>query len=203
MHISPTLRALILSITLLLVALPLSAQQPELDEINQTRLKLNKINMFVLTGWAAGNILVGGIGRSQTMGTTRYFHEMNMFWNVVNLGLAAGGLYGVYTTDPSGMDLWTTLAEQDKLERILLFNLALNFTYMTAGGYLIERSRRTDGNSERNLGYGRSLILQGGFLLLFDTSQYLLHHFSNNESLKQVVQGLSVSANGVGLQFQF
>ena len=190
-------------LVLALLSHDLLAQSDALLPINEKRLALNRVNMYVLGGWAVGNMAVSGYLRSQTTGSLRYFHEMNVFWNVVNLGLAAGALYGVYQSDPASYDLWQTYHEQQKIEKILLFNLALNFTYMTAGGYLIERSRRGTDRSDQFKGYGQSLILQGGFLLLFDTTQYLLHHYSNHEALKALLSQVSVSANGVGMSFQF
>ncbi len=197
-----------LILVLLMLPLMLSAQEitaDQLHEINETRLRLNKVNMYVLGGWAVSNMAVSGLLRGRTEGPTRYFHEMNVFWNVVNLGLAAGALYGVYTSDPHSYDLWQTFAEQQQLEKILLFNLALNFTYMTAGGYLMERSRRGEPRADLFKGYGQSLLLQGGFLLLFDATQYLLHHSSNNPRLQEVLSTVQLSAGpgGVGMSWVF
>ncbi len=176
---------------------------PSLEEINQTRLRLNRTNMYVLGGWALGNMAVGGILRARTEGPTRYFHEMNAIWNCVNLGLAAGALIGMGNEDLSSYDLWQTFAEQQKLEKILLFNMALNFTYMTAGGYLIERSRRGEPRADLFLGYGRSLVLQGGFLFLFDLTQYLVHHQSNHGRLEQILSSIQLSQQGLGLMWVF
>ncbi|MEM7370400.1 MAG: hypothetical protein AAF587_17455 [Bacteroidota bacterium] len=170
----------------------IQAQDSLLLELNTNRLQLNKINMYVLGGWAVGNIALGGVMRSQTTGTNKYFHEMNMFWNLVNLGLAGGGLYAAYTTDPAALDMWESIQQQDKLERILLFNLALNFTYLTAGGYLIERSKNANNKPERLKGYGQSLILQGGFLLLFDATQYLMHHAQARPKLESLLSHIDL-----------
>lgn len=186
------------------ILLPLSAQiDADLLSLNESRLQLNKTNMWVLGGWAVANMGVSGVLRSQTMGSTRYFHEMNVIWNVVNLGLAAGGLYGSYGADLAAFGLWETFAEQQKIEKILLFNLALNFTYITAGGYLIERSKNTLDRPERLKGYGQSLLLQGGFLLLFDTTQFLMHHNNAHADLKRLIDGLAVTGDGIGLVWWF
>ncbi|MFK7921506.1 MAG: hypothetical protein AB8H47_06090 [Bacteroidia bacterium] len=195
-----------LAILFVLIILPLGmlwAQDPALLELNTNRLQLNKTNMYVLGGWAVGNLAVSGFLRGRTTGSTRYFHEMNVFWNVVNLGLAAGGLYGSYTTDPAMLGLWESYQEQQKLEKILLFNLALNFTYMTAGGYLIERSKNTSNRPERLKGYGQSLLLQGGFLLLFDATQYILHHNQAQPKLQDLLSHLQVGPQGIGLHWVF
>ncbi len=194
------------SLLIVLMLVPfciLWAQDQSLLELNTNRLQLNKTNMYVLGGWAVGNIAVRGILRGSTPGTSRYLDERNVFWNVVNLGLAAGGLYGSYTTDPAMLGLWESYQEQQKLEKILLFNLALNFTYITAGGYMMERSKNTTNRPERLKGYGQSLLLQGGFLLLFDTAQYLLHHNQAQPKLEQLLSHLQVGPQGIGLHWVF
>ncbi|MEM6344480.1 MAG: hypothetical protein AAF927_11395 [Bacteroidota bacterium] len=193
----------LLMVLLLVPICILWAQDQTLLELNTNRLQLNKTNMYVLGAWAVGNIAVSGVLRSRTTGSTRYFHEMNVFWNVVNLGLAAGGLYGTYTTDPAMLSLWESYQAQQKLEKILLFNLALNFSYMTAGGFLIERAKNTSNRPERLKGYGQSLLLQGGFLLLFDTAQYLLHHNQAQPKLEHLLSHVQVGPQGIGLHWVF
>ena len=179
------------------------AQDSLLLDLNIQRLATNQVNMYVLGGWALGNLAVSGAMRGRTEGNTRYFHEMNIFWNVVNLGLAAGGIYGSYTADPGSFGLWETYHEQQKLEKILLFNLALNFTYMTAGGYLMERSKTAINRPERLKGYGQSLLLQGGFLLVFDTVQYLVHHSQARPELQQLFEHVQVTGTGLSVGFTF
>jgi hypothetical protein len=195
-----------LLLTLLLAALPLlGAAQPEaLARINEQRLRTSQASMYILGGWAAGNMAVSGYLRGRRSGEARYFHEMNVFWNVVNLGLAAGGLYSVAQAQGDSLSLWQTVEEQQKLEKILLFNLALNFTYITAGALLRERAQRPGiSRPERLSGYGRSLILQGGFLLLFDTGQYIAQRSQSRPALREVLEHVSYSENGLGLQWRF
>ncbi|GAB4419674.1 MAG: hypothetical protein OHK0039_32340 [Bacteroidia bacterium] len=201
------MRTLLLTGLLLLCGLPLLAQSDEtLASLNAARLDRNKTHMYILGGWALGNIAVSGYLRSQTSGSQRYFHEMNAAWNLVNLGLAAGGLYGSYTSDPTAFDLYQTLAEQQKLEKVLLFNLALNFTYMTAGAYLTERAKRPGlitPAPDRLKGYGQSLVLQGGFLLLFDTAQYFVHHSQATPALRKLLESVQAGPGGVSLSLGF
>jgi len=177
-----------------------------LAEVDQRRIQLNKINMSVLGTWAVGNIVGSGILRSQTQGSTRYFHEMNVIWNIVNLGLAAGGLYGAFTEDPSSYSLEQTYAAQQQIEKILLFNLALNGTYITAGALMRERSKNIlddDVKRDRFKGYGTSLMVQGGFLLLFDLTQFILHHQHATPKLRKVLEGIEVNGNGIGMVIHF
>ncbi len=181
----------------------LLAQDSTLTEINAQRLQINKTGMWVLGSWAMMNIASGSILRGQTSGTTKYFHEMNIFWNIVNLGLAGAGLYGSYTTDPASLDMWRTFQEQQNIEKILLFNGALDVGYMIGGAYLIERARRGEGNVDRLKGYGQSLILQGGFLFAFDITLYLIHHNSATPALKELLSHVAFTGSGLALTWQF
>lgn len=193
----------LLSILLVGTCIASFAQDSLLLELNTKRIQLNTVNMYILGGWAVGNMTISGVLRSQRTGAQRYFHEMNVFWNVVNLGLAAGGLYGAYTSDPTTLSLWESVQQQENLEKILLFNMALNFTYLTAGGYLIERSKTATNRPERLKGYGQSLLLQGGFLLLFDVTQYVLHHRQATPKLEQLLSHLSMGPAGIGMGITF
>ena len=57
---------------------------------NERRLAINRGGMLTLLGWSAANIGVGSVGWATADGKWRYFHQMNVFWNVVNA--AIGGL---------------------------------------------------------------------------------------------------------------
>ncbi len=179
------------------------AQSDLLLELNEKRISLNKTHMMVLGTWAVGNVTISGILRSRTEGRVRYLHEMNVIWNLVNLGLAGGGLYGAFTEDPTTYSLWDTYQKQQQIEKILLFNMALNFTYLTAGAYLIERSKTAQNLPERLKGYGQSLYIQGGFLLLFDLTQYFLHHHHAQPKLQQLLEQVELGPTSVGITFTF
>jgi hypothetical protein len=127
--------------------------------------------MHVLGGWAVANIGVGVPLYVTTDHEMRRFHEMNTAWNLVNLGIATAGLVGTRRASPSET-LADALAAQRKIESALLLNIGLDVGYIAAGWALLERSQRSVPESDRWAGYGSSLILQGGFLLLFDLGFY-------------------------------
>jgi hypothetical protein len=138
----------------------------------EERSRMTRIGMSVLGGWALGNIALGLPLYLQSSGETRSFHEMNIGWNVVNLGIAGAGFLSTPTADAAiGYD--QALAEQRRLESALLFNAGLDIGYMAAGWALLERSKRGLPDSQRLSGWGTSLILQGGFLFIFDMAFYL------------------------------
>ncbi|MCB0846751.1 MAG: hypothetical protein KDE26_26060, partial [Bacteroidetes bacterium] len=94
-----------------------------------------------------------------------------------------------------------TVKAQNQIEKILLFNAGLDLAYIASGAYLIERSKTNPANAgraEQFNGYGQSLILQGGFLFVFDLTAFLIHQRNGNLRLRPLVSG-----QGMGMGFRF
>ena len=158
-------------VTLLLFVAPaLAAAEPgALLDHNAERLELQKSAMLVLGGWAAANIAAGTAGYfAADDARWKAFHQMNALWNVVNAGIAAFAYVGASDTDPASFGLAETLAESWSFERVLAINAGLDLAYIAAGWGLWERGRRTE--SARMRGWGQSIALQGGALLVFDAA---------------------------------
>jgi hypothetical protein len=165
----------------------------DLEQINQDRLSLNSNGMLVLGGWAITNLAIGGIGMTQTNGRLKYFHQMNAMWNTVNLGIAGFGYYGLRNSS-TNISLSETVREFHNFENILLFNAGLDVGYMAIGAYLWERGLRKE--SDRLVGYGQSMIVQGGFLFTFDVILYLL---SKNQSRPLIESLENIQFTGTAL----
>ncbi len=183
-----------LYILTLFFCLFVSAQ--ELTDFNVERLDINKTGMMVLGGWAVANLVSSPILASRSTGSTKYFHQMNGYWNTVNFALAGFGLYGALTGDPSGFTLSETLSEQMSMEKILLFNAGLDIGYMAGGLYLLERSKRD--NSDRLKGFGQSIVLQGAFLFAFDLGFFLVHQ-GHEQQLFKYLEQVSIHPTGFSL----
>jgi hypothetical protein len=150
-------------------ALPVAAQGlVDLEKINQTRLDYNLQGMLILGTWAVVNLILGAVGSFRTRGQSQAFHQMNGYWNVVNLGIAGYGFW--QASQVAVLNFWEVLVAQQEIEKILLANAALDFGYIALGLYLIERGRRME--KEKWIGFGKSILLQGAFLLLFDAILY-------------------------------
>jgi len=80
---------------------------------------------------------------------------MNAGWNVVNAGLASFALLDNKPIQPK------------KLAKIFWINAALDVLYI-AGGVAL-RQQGLEKNNPQWVGWGDSIILQGGFLLTFDS----------------------------------
>ena len=171
----------------------------DLEQINRDRIQLNSNGMFVLGGWALTNIAIGGIGMTQTDGRTKYFHQMNAAWNTVNLGIAGFGYYGLRSSS-SSLSLSETINEFHNFENILLFNAGLDVGYMAIGAYLWERGLRKE--SDRLVGYGQSMILQGGFLFTFDIILYVLSR-NQSRSLIESLENIQFTGTALSVSIPF
>ncbi|HEX8428350.1 DUF6992 family protein [Hymenobacter sp.] len=149
-----------------------------LPAINHSRELLAERGMAVLGAWALLNLLVSGynINQSGVRTEATYFHQMNLGWNFVNVLLAVWGMLQAHPNQVAGLTLPDSLMAQFNFEKILLFNAGLDVAYLCIGSWLRARAATAPKLPERLLGFGRSLWLQGAFLLLFDLSFYLVYH---------------------------
>ena len=154
--------------------------------------------MIFLGSWAVLNILSGSAGYLLSENDTKYFHQMNAGWNLVNLGIAGIALHGISQMDVSSLSYSESLTELQNLDKILLFNAGLDVGYMATGAWLWERGLRK--NSQRLEGYGKSLVLQGGFLFAFDLVLYLIHSPLTND-LIQLSDQFELTATGFRVNF--
>jgi hypothetical protein len=168
------------------------------DSVAQRRALLNKTNMTILLAWSGANLVQGSISAGNLKGSTHYFHQMNAYFNIINLAIAGYGLYEVRKQMNKKLSLYQNLRQQQKIESLLLLNTGLDLTYITTGLYL--RERGTNKLNDQTKGYGGSLMLQGSFLLVFDIIQYLEHR-QNGQLLNKYLGNLqfATTANGVGL----
>ncbi|MEM8525157.1 MAG: hypothetical protein AAGG68_10955 [Bacteroidota bacterium] len=173
------------------------SQSTTLLDFNENRLQKQKTAMTILGTWAIGNIAAGSILASRQEGEAKYFNQMNAGWNAFNLVIAGFGYYGVMRADAAALDMYGSIQEQYKIQKILLFNAGLDVGYMLGGAYLIERSKNTTDNPERLKGFGKSIILQGGFLFAFDLITYFTLAADNDQ-----LQFL-LNSDGVGISWKF
>jgi hypothetical protein len=168
------------------------------DSVAARRNILNKTNMTVLLAWSGANIVQGSISAGNLAGSAHYFHQMNAYFNVINLAIAGYGLYEVRKQMNRKLNLYQNLQQQQKVESLLLLNSGLDLAYITTGMYL--RERGTNHLNDQTKGYGGSLMLQGGFLLAFDLIQYIQHR-QNGKLLNKYLSNLQLAttANGMGL----
>jgi len=195
---------LLLLIFLIVPLAQLAAQDiisDSLKSFHQSRMNINENAMLILGGWAAGNILIGTYGNFKASGEAKYFHQFNAAWNIVNLGIAAFGYFNAVNSDPSSMTNLEIIKDFNSLQNLLLLNAGLDVAYIATGFYLKERPKNSS-NSERLRGYGNSLLLQGGFLLLFDVSLFFIHQNNADINLYPHLESLLTGGIGIGINIK-
>lgn len=196
----PAFKAL-LSVFILLILSDLLHAQNSLSEARimiEKSKNIQKSGMIVLGSWAVLNIFSGTAGHFLSEGRQKYFHQMNAGWGAVNLAIAGFSYASLSGIDPIAADLNNALRQAINLDKILLLNAGLDLGYIAAGAWLNERGLKK--NSERLRGYGTSLMIQGGFLLVFDAVLYTLHS-PITDDLIQISTGFN--AQGISLSLVF
>ncbi|ASB49241.1 DUF6992 family protein [Alkalitalea saponilacus] len=156
---------------LCVISLTLDAQNPYYEFFEESQ-NITNIGMYVLGSWAFANITLGVNGWMHSSGDQKYFHQMNAMWNGVNLAIATWSIAGSYARDIAGMDAQDMLSHVTGLENLLLINAGLDLVYIAGGFVLRHQSKKSEKRADMLKGYGNSVILQGGFLLVFDLILY-------------------------------
>jgi hypothetical protein len=169
--------------------------------------------MEVLGGWGIANLGTGAIWGWNSKTTTvyanlggnaisssggisregQYFFQMNTIWGAVNFGTSLLGYASVQKYKKKTLTAAETLEQQKKLEKIFRINEYLDIAYLGAGAYL-----KIAGDSRHSpimRGYGESVLMQGGFLLIFDG---LMYHAEkrNGTKLRNFLEKHPISFDG-------
>ena len=191
------MKKLIATVCICILSVTGFAQQTNLTGFNKERERLSRTGIKGLAVYSAANIIYGSIASSQTTGSNKYFHEMNAIWNGITLGITG---IGFLTAKKEGtLSYGESLKKQQHIEKLFLFNAGLDVAYIAGGAYLKERAKTTIKNPLRLKGYGESIMLQGGVLLLFDGIMYTIHN-RHGILLNKMGENIKLAStpNGIG-----
>ena len=180
--------------------------QEQLNTFNLQQQQISKQGMYTLGAWGLGNVVYGAIAAPLSQGEARAFHTTNAIWGSINFIIAVPGIITSYRKDKAmNLSFGKTIMQQHGAEKIYLINGALDFAYIGAGAAMWGFSDRVANNTTRNglLGAGESFVMQGGFLLFFDWTMYLVHTMHGSRNLNRYVAGLSYSGTGLSYHLQF
>jgi hypothetical protein len=176
------------------------------DSIADSRNRITETAMITLGSWAAANIATGFIIAGQTQGQTKYVWQMNAYWNLINGGLAVMGYIRARQAMTRKYGFSENETEQLSIEKLYALNFGLDLAYIATGFFLREKGINNSNvkSQDQLIGYGTSLIIQGGFLLLMDGVVLSLHH-KNSVRLNKKLKRLELGAgpNGIGLSYKF
>lgn len=143
------------------------------QDVASAQLQVDRVGMGTLGTWAAVNLVAGTAGAfALDDPRARAFAQGSAAWNVVNAGLAVGGLRAAQRRAALAPS-WPSLAlEGERSRGVFLLNAGLDVGYMAAGLWLRERGLRAE--SPQLQGYGDALLVQGGFLFAFDLTMVVV-----------------------------
>jgi hypothetical protein len=159
----------------------------------------NLTGMYVLGSWAIVNMASGIYGWNAFDNHSKYFHQMNFFWNTVNLSIAGISLYTNYQLDCNAISHTEIMAKHLQTEKILLVNSALDVGYIGTGLLLNHLSNKSNKRRDLLKGYGNSLLIQGSFLLVFDLAMYGILQYQRLNFLQNIQ--LNATTDVIGLHF--
>ena len=179
-----------------------SIQLPLPEAVAMERINITRNYMTALGTWGLVNVVQGSISTTNTVGPEHYFHQMSAYFNAVNVGIAAVGFLGIKKQLLKTNTLASEIREQQKIQKILLINSALDIGYFGIG--LLMRSSGIKNQNAKIQGYGGSIMLQGAFLLVYDLLQFGAHR-KNGKRLGQKfgIWTLGPTPSGMGLAYRF
>jgi hypothetical protein len=187
------------AIAILLAFVPLISLAQPLSQFNEERLQTDQRLMLGLGSWAVTNFIVSGIGWATTPdGEAHSFHQMNVIWNTINLGLAIPGYIKATNEIPSD-NLAETIRAQRKTEQIFLVNTCLDVAYVSSGFLLRSLAEMNPLKRDQYNGFGDGMIMQGGFLFLFDLTAYAIHKYHAKHGMPKASMSIRMSSNGTGV----
>jgi hypothetical protein len=200
-----SLRSWFVTASSLLLSTAATAQRADppatLRDFSEQRIRHQKTLGYALGGYALANIAIGAIAAGQSQGETKAFHQMNVYWNLVNLGIAGAAAFSQRNQSGEGETLSQAVRRHEMMKQVLLFNTGLDVAYVMGGLYLRQRGM-TNGptgltdKAAQQQGYGTSIMVQGGFLFAFDLVNYLLFKRRGDRQEEQLIQA---TESGVGL----
>lgn len=173
-----------------------SQNDPRLIDFNASRNKRTEAGLKTLGGWSIVNIAASGYFYYHSTGSDKHFHQMNVVWNGINLIIAGASLIPKQKND---LDLTKTLKFQSNIEAIYIANAMLDIVYMAGGLYLTEKAKNDFEHRDKFNGWGNSIIMQGGFLLLLDTTMFIVHK-RNGKKLYKMMDKVTISTSGLGIK---
>ena len=179
-----------------------SIQLPLPEAVAMERINITRNYMTALGAWGLINVVQGRISASNTVGPEHYFHQMSSYFNAVNVGIAAAGFLGIKKQLLKTNTLASEIQAQQKIQKILLINSALDIGYFGIG--LLMRNSGIRNQNAKIQGYGGSIMLQGAFLLAYDLLQFGAHR-KNGKRLGQKfgIWTLGPTPSGMGLAYRF
>lgn len=170
---------------------------------NDQRIAINKTGLEVQGAWGIANIAAGSIGYFGAKdGEGKYFSEMNGIFGLLNTGLSVAGLNMVKKQLTQKITYGESYNRYCTDKKIYLIGAGIDVIFIGAGFGLSAYGSSAKSSADVYTGFGKSLALQGVFLLLFDNIM-LLEHNRNTNKWYRIMDELHFTNNRVGFNYSF
>ena len=174
-----------------------------IKKYNDQRIAINKTGLEVQGAWGLANIAAGSIGYfGAKEGEGKYFSEMNGIFGILNTGVSLTGLHMVKKQLAQKFTYAESYNWYCTDKKIYLIGAGIDIIYISAGFGLAAYGLSAKSSADVYTGFGKSLALQGVFLLLFDNIM-LLEHGRNTNKWYRIMDELRFTHNGVGFNYSF
>lgn len=138
---------------------------------------VERIFLRMLLGWALLSMVLGGIGllaHAVGSGTSRGEAFLGalalqfLAWGAINAALAGWALRQLARRERAPLPAERQLAERERSIRVLRLNAGLDLLWLAIGVALLLLPALLPDHAATLVGHGVGVVLQGGFLLLFD-----------------------------------
>jgi hypothetical protein len=190
------------TVVFLLLSLAIRAQDINFSALDAQRIATNKTGMAVLGSWGIANIVAGTTGYFIASDKqTKAFHGMNAIWGATNALIALGGYAGARKEAKEQRTFAEGIKRHESVKRLYLINAGLDVLYIGIGALLVADADRFN-QPEMWRGFGKSFVVQGAALLLFDGIMFAAHQ-KQNKNWYKLLEGVSVTSNGIGYRHVF
>jgi len=170
---------------------------------NLHRISITRTGMKVLGSWGIVNIAGGAVTYfTTTQDEWKYFSEMNVLWGAVNTGIAAMSLAGIRREMAIKMDYQQSYGRYRANKKLYLINAGLDVIYIGAGIGLTAYAQNTNKDQPIYSGFGKSIAVQGIFLLLFDNIMFSANQLDNSKWFR-LMNEIRFTGNSVGFNHSF
>jgi len=170
---------------------------------NLHRISITRTGMKVLGSWGIVNIAGGAVTYfTTTQDEWKYFSEMNVVWGAVNTGIAAMSLAGIRREMAIKMDYQQSYGRYRANNKLYLINAGLDVIYIGAGIGLTAYAQNTNKDQPIYSGFGKSIAVQGIFLLLFDNIMFSANQLDNSKWFR-LMNEIRFTGNSVGFNHSF
>jgi hypothetical protein len=141
----------------------------EIEHAWLRRRKVERAAMSTLVGVSGASAVVGavGLGLAKTP-QQRGFYGGTLGWSAVNLGIGIPGLIGALRKEPPPGSLEAWRKEDAQLRSAFLFNAGLDVGWVALGAFLWQFGLAKEERAPL-VGAGQAVVIQGAFLLVFDS----------------------------------